>query len=170
MDRTLLLFAIAFFSLMNPAQSWAETDVQFPALKMEPSQAKEIDTQHSSAVSPLLTTGSALFVVLAIFGVLVWAMRSYGPEDQSVGKLPDSVIQPLGTTNLDAKTRVTVLRFGDRILLVGQTSEGQPQTLAEITDPVEVARITNRCLGRPEIVGRRSSPQPKDLAVAGLAQ
>lgn len=105
---------------------------------------------------PLITTISSLVVVLAIFGGLVWISRHYGGASTPNGALPKDVLQHLGSSALDAKTKVTFLKCGNRILVVGQTQNGDPHTLTEITETDEVERITNRCMGRPEIIGRRS--------------
>jgi hypothetical protein len=131
---------------------------QFPALIAE----ERTDSGDRSAIAdrfsgPIVTTVSSLLVVLAIFGGLVWISRRYGSTQTPTGALPDDVLQRLGSAAIDAKTQVTFLKVGQRILVIGQTPTGDPRTLSEIVDPDEVGRITNRCLGRPEIVGRRGS-------------
>ena len=139
---------------------------EFPAF-----QAPAGENEGSSPVSnpftgTLVTSGSALIVVLAIFGAFVWVQRRYGSQPDELGVVPETVIQRLGTVSLDSKTQASIVKFGDRLLLIGQTTSGQMQTLAEITDPDEVARMTNRCLGRPEIVGRRTTT-PRRNSAAG---
>ena len=121
------------------------------------------DVQESQAASafeisgPVVTTASALLVVLSLFAGLVWVSRRFGGQSRPPGGLPEDLFRNLGTSVIDGKTRVTFLQIADRILVVGQTTTGDPQTLAEITDPDECQRIVNRCDGRPEIIGQRAS-------------
>ncbi|OYP29848.1 FliO/MopB family protein [Rhodopirellula sp. MGV] len=131
---------------------------EFPEL-VYPDEAGEVQNAESEGLLPpmVLTTVSALAVVLAVFGGLVWVSRSYGGTRKAAGSLPDDVFCVLGTSSIDARTRVSYVRVGERLLLIGQTQNGDPVTLAEIVDPDEVERITARCQGRPEIVGRRTT-------------
>ncbi|WP_419580624.1 FliO/MopB family protein [Stieleria magnilauensis] len=130
----------------------------FPALVVSGDAAAD-DGQAAGGTlaGPVVTTVSSLLVVLAVFGGLVWISRRYGSSGTLAGALPEDVLRNLGSAAIDAKTRVTFLKVGARILVIGQTPSGDPQTLSEITEPDEVARLTNRCLGRPEIVGRRTA-------------
>ncbi|MCS7467069.1 flagellar biosynthetic protein FliO [Stieleria sp. ICT_E10.1] len=129
----------------------------FPALLVsEDAAADDGQAAGGTLAGPVVTTVSSLLVVLAVFGGLVWISRRYGSSRTLAGALPEDVLRNLGSAAIDAKTRVTFLKVGARILVIGQTPSGDPQTLSEITEPDEVARLTNRCLGRPEIVGRRT--------------
>nr|WP_161501521.1 flagellar biosynthetic protein FliO [Rhodopirellula sp. SM50] len=129
---------------------------EFPDLMVSDAAANEGQAAGGTLAGPVVTTVSSLLVVLAIFGGLVWISRRYGSSGTLAGALPEDVLRNLGSAAIDAKTRVTFLKVGARILVIGQTPSGDPQTLSEITEPDEVARLTNRCLGRPEIVGRRT--------------
>lgn len=139
------------------------TDAPFPRLIAPDdlsldASGKTDDASATGFAAPVITTISALLIVLSLFAGLVWISRRYGGNEPSRGALPQDVLQNLGSTALDAKTRVSFLKLGDRILVVAQTQTGDPQTLAEITDPDEISRVTNRCMGRPEIIGRRVDP------------
>ncbi|QDV46647.1 hypothetical protein Enr13x_65560 [Stieleria neptunia] len=129
---------------------------EFPDLMVSDAAADDGQTAEGTLAGPVVTTVSSLLVVLAVFGGLVWISRRYGSSRTLGGALPDDVLRNLGSAAIDAKTRVTFLKVGARILVIGQTPTGDPHTLSEITEPDEVARLTNRCLGRPEIVGRRT--------------
>jgi len=130
----------------------------FPPLVVDDDvpQAGDPEPSENGLVAPLVTTASALLVVLAVFGVFVFVSRRFGNSRPVIGGVPDDVVQHLGSTPLDAKTRVMFLKIGQRLLVIAQTQSGDPQTLSEITDPDEVERLTQRLLGRPEIVGKRS--------------
>lgn len=131
---------------------------QFPMLQV-PGLSGESEPAGTDAgfAGPVVTTVSSLLVVLAVFGGMVWISRRFGSARTPAGALPDDVLRNLGSASIDAKTRITFLKVGQRILVIGQTPSGEPQTLSEITDPEEVERLANRCLGRPEIVGRRAT-------------
>jgi flagellar biogenesis protein FliO len=130
---------------------------EFPPLIVDPDRdSGDTATEEDGVFAPIITTGSALLVVLALFGVFVVVSRRWGPSRPIAGGVPEDVVQHLGSTPLDAKTRVTFLKIGQRLLVIGQTQSGDPQTLSEITDPDEVERLTHRLMGRPEIVGKRS--------------
>jgi len=134
------------------------TDPGFPRwIESENEAQADADEESELAASPILTTVSATLVVLGLFAALVWIARRYGPATAAGGSLPEDVLQHLGSTAIDAKTRVAFLRCADRVLVVGQSATGDPRTLAEITDPDEVSRVIGRCQGRPQIVGRRAS-------------
>jgi flagellar biogenesis protein FliO len=139
----------------------------FPALVVDsPDESTPESTPLLTSAGPMVTTASALLVVLGLFGGVVWLWQRYGEKPAAMGRVPDDVLQHLGSTGLDAKTRVTLLRVGHRILVLSQPQGGSPQTLAEIDDAEEVQRITNRCLGRPEIVGQRSPRSAPSLHAA----
>ncbi|WP_372897871.1 FliO/MopB family protein [Stieleria sp.] len=151
---------VAFGDQTSAGQTSADRDAAdaFPALVVSGDAAAD-DGQAAGGTlaGPVVTTVSSLLVVLAVFGGLVWISRRYGSSGTLAGALPEDVLRNLGSAAIDAKTRVTFLKVGARILVIGQTASGDPQTLSEITEPDEVARLTNRCLGRPEIVGRRTA-------------
>lgn len=142
----------------NAAQQPQMDRSGFPTLVAP--QASDVDAEQADDggpfSGPLVTTISSLVIVLSIFAGLVWISRHYGGGNAPSGALPKDVLQNLGSSALDSKTKVTFLKCGNRILVVGQVQNGDPQTLTEITDADEVERITNRCMGRPEIIGRRS--------------
>ncbi|WP_161604377.1 FliO/MopB family protein [Roseiconus nitratireducens] len=162
----------------QPPESVTEPQGGFPAWKVSGGDAiatgpapEKQNSGVGSVAAPVVTTASALAVVLAVFGCLVWITKRYGPVSGPRGGLPEDVLQNLGHAMIDGKTRVTFLRLGDRVLVLGQTASGDPHTLTEITDPEEISRVTHRCLGRPKIVGQRrravgSGSHERDLAIS----
>ena len=137
---------------------------EFPSFSISPQATESADAGDEGLTGTLITSGSALLVVLGLFAGLVWVQRRVGSSRGGDAAVPESVLERLGTMQIDAKTQATLVKFGDRLLLIGQSTSGQMQTLAELTDPDEVARMTNRCLGRPEIVGRRSTTPRRNMA------
>ncbi|MEO1525886.1 MAG: flagellar biosynthetic protein FliO [Planctomycetota bacterium] len=161
-SRVAIAVTILLSLLIGNGKVLAEDE--FPSLAI-PTEAEQAGAPTGGMLTgPLVTSGSALLIVLSIFGGLVWVQRRYGSQQNEFSGVPESVFQRLGTVELDSKSQATIVKFGDRLLLVGQTTSGQPQTLAEVTDPEEVDRMTNRCLGRPEIVGRRTIKPRRNVA------
>lgn len=121
----------------------------FPTLRdqADASHSGAIEPKSSRAFSgPAITVTSSLAVVLGLFAALVWMTRRFGSRGINQGALSGEVLQNLGTTPIDPRTRVTLLRCGNRILVLAQTATGV-QPLAEITDPEEVRHLTATCLG-----------------------
>lgn len=121
----------------------------FPAL-VHPTATDQAAAEKSASASksfgPLVTTGCALAVVLGLFAGLVWLTRRYGNGSMTQTGIPSEVMKSLGSTPIDARTRVTLLRCGNRIIVMAQTATGV-HPLSEITDPVEVQRLTAMCNG-----------------------
>ena len=124
----------------------------FPSLKpRSPNQERGGDSSEKGAHSgkmaaPTITVISSLAVVLGLFAALVWGSRRFGSGSIHHGTIPKEAIQTLGSMPIDPRTRVTMLRCGNRILVLAQTA-GAAQTLCEITDPQEVHDLTAACLG-----------------------
>ena len=100
---------------------------------------------QSKMTAPALTVTSSLAVVLGLFAGLIWLTRKFGSRSMHQGAVPKEVLSSLGSTPIDPRTRVTLLRCGRRILVVAQTASGL-HPLSEITDPDEVRELTATCL------------------------
>ena len=90
-----------------------------------------------------ISTAIGLIIVLTVIIVTGKALRKLVPGLADVDAT--GPIQLLYRTPLAPKQAVCLLRCGDRLLLVGLTSE-RMRTLAEITDPVEVDLIKGQCM------------------------
>jgi flagellar biogenesis protein FliO len=91
----------------------------------------------------LLSTIASLALVLGLFAVVVWIMRRGTPKTQQQ-RLPNEVVDVLGQATLGHRQNVQLLRLGGRLLLLSVTPNGA-ETLAEVTDAVEVERLTALC-------------------------
>jgi flagellar biogenesis protein FliO len=122
---------------------------EFPQLRTsvtDPSADDAESNRTGKFAEPAITVTSSLAVVLGLFAALVWISRKFGSRAIHQGAIPREVLQSLGTTSIDAKTRVTMLRCGNRILIFAQTATGL-HPLSEVTDPEEVQHLTATCLG-----------------------
>jgi flagellar biogenesis protein FliO len=124
----------------------------FPLLKPPTDESRidrdspELGHRGKMIATPTITVASSLAVVLGLFAALVWGSRRFGGGAIQKGSLPKEIVQPLGSTAIDARTRLTMLRCGNRILVLAQSS-GTTRTLCEITDPEEVRQLTAACAG-----------------------
>lgn len=88
------------------------------------------------------TTGANLALVLALIVLAARLLR--GRAGLVNGKVPLELVEVLGRSYLDAKQTLYVVRWENRLLLIGSGPEG-PRTLAELSDPDAVERATDLC-------------------------
>jgi flagellar biogenesis protein FliO len=126
-----------------------DSPASFPSLSPT-SNRTDVDSgredEKNELAGPAITVTSSLVVVLGLFAGLVWATRKFGSRGTSQGALPKEVLQSLGSAPIDARTRITMVRCGHRILVMAQTATGI-HPLSEITDADEVRQLTAACLG-----------------------
>lgn len=96
----------------------------------------------ANGLNRVWTTGAALALVLGVFFVVAWIMRRAAPK--TVLPLPHEVVETLGRAPLAGRQCVHLVRCGRKLLLVSVTPE-RATTLTEITDPLEVDRLTGLC-------------------------
>ena len=136
--------------------------LSFPSLASdEPSQqAPAPKSEKSFFAAPILTVGFSLSIVLGLFAGLIWLARRYGGATQSTGSIPSEVMETLGSTMLDARTRVSLLRCGTKVLVVAQTATGI-HSLGEIDDPTEVNAMVSACNGKSSFSEALAAKQPR---------
>ena len=145
---SLVIFAALF--AFSPVS--ANADGESPALEKTPINLSADPPQKSGpAAKHLLLDGAAkLLLVLAAIFALFWFLRRF----QTAGRglpAPGGAFDVLSLVPLSAKSRLALVRFGSRLLLLSVTGE-RTETLAETSDPDEVARI----LGA---IKRKETPQ-----------
>ena len=122
----------------------------FPSLVPTSGQANTgTDPDPTAAVrasSPLITVTSSLAVVLGLFAALIWVTRRFGGRAGGNGTIPKEIFQNLGSTSIDPRTQISLLRCGQRILIIARTNNGV-HPLGEITGAEEVNQLTAACLG-----------------------
>lgn len=89
-----------------------------------------------------VTIAGSLSLVLALFFAVAWVTRRRVPARLQV--LPTDVLDVLGRVPLGSRQHAHLVRVGSKLLLVA-VSEGGAETLTEITEPVEVQRLTELC-------------------------
>lgn len=99
-------------------------------------------TASAGGLTSLLTMLGSLIVVLAVFLAATWVLRKTLPA--GVPLLPREVVEVLGRTPLAGRQQAHLLRCGNKLVLVAITSGGA-EPLVEVTDPVEVDRLSGLC-------------------------
>ncbi|MEM6688661.1 MAG: flagellar biosynthetic protein FliO [Planctomycetota bacterium] len=92
---------------------------------------------------PLVTTCASLALVLGLFALVVFLWRRMGGP-RGGGILPTEAVRTIGHTMIDAKTRLTLIKVGRRVVLASQSHTGI-QTLCEIEDRDEVTELLAMC-------------------------
>jgi len=85
----------------------------------------------------------AALVVVLLF-VLGLAKLILKRSPYSISGLPTDAVDVLGRRAVDPRNSVYMIKVGSRLILMGASPNGL-SPLAEITDPIEVASLTNVC-------------------------
>ena len=100
---------------------------------------KPVARSSGASIGTILT--SLGFVVLLMLGLA----KIFGRANPfQVPGIPREAIDVLGRRTVDPRSSIYVVRVGAKILLLGSATNGLT-TLAEITDPIEVATLANLC-------------------------
>jgi flagellar biogenesis protein FliO len=118
-----------------------------PPRKLAPRRgAGQSSLERPGAPTPSTAIGtvvSSLAIVVGLFLAIAWCSRRFAPA--GTAPLPKEAIELLGRAPLAGRQTMQLIRVGNRLLLVALSPTGA-QTLAEITDPVEVEHLTGLCL------------------------
>ncbi len=90
----------------------------------------------------LTATGGGLAIAVGLVLSFTWLLRSLAPK--SARPLPRDVVEVLGRAPLGGKQTTQLVRVGSKLVLVAITPDGA-ETLTEITNPDEVARLIAAC-------------------------
>jgi len=94
-----------------------------------------------SDLSPGSILAALAFVIVTILGLARLFVRK---SPYVLTGIPREAVDVLGRRTLDPRNSVYVVQVGSKILLLGSSATGM-NTLSEITDPIEVATLTNLC-------------------------
>ena len=117
-----------------------------PTLLQSNATGEPAESTASRVAGPAITVTSSLAVVLGLFAALIWLTRKFGGRSAGNGSIPKEVLQNLGSVSIDPRTQVTMLRCGQRILIMARTNTSV-HPLGEITNPDEVRSLTAACMG-----------------------
>jgi flagellar biogenesis protein FliO len=134
-----------------------------PAAEEKTRLAAQSATRPRTGAAPgaarqLLTTGASLTLVLGVFAAVAWTMRRGMPKVLAQ-RLPSDVLDVLGQATLGHRQQVQLVRLGHKLLLINVSASGA-ETLAEVTEPAEVDRLTALCRGTSS---RSATPSFRDV-------
>jgi flagellar biogenesis protein FliO len=95
-----------------------------------------------SKLESFSTAGAGLAIVVGLFLICMWMLRRGGARPSGV--LPSDAFAVLGRAPLTAQSFAHLLRLGNKLVLVAMSSDGI-RPLTEVTDPLEVDRLTGLC-------------------------
>jgi flagellar biogenesis protein FliO len=95
-----------------------------------------------SEITSASTVGAGLAIVIGLFLICTWALRKNGGTPP--GGLPAEAFAVLGRAPLTQQCSAHLLRLGNKLVLVAMSPEGI-QPLTEVTDGMEVDRLTGMC-------------------------
>ncbi len=126
---------------LQPRSSTASTE-RSKGLASAPLRERDSEEKATLLGLPLVSTGASLAIVLGLFLLLAWFFHRKQPPGSEA--IPRDVLEVLGKSVLPGKQQLHLLRCGGKLLLVC-TSPSMAETLTEIADPDEVARLTALC-------------------------
>jgi len=85
---------------------------------------------------------ASLAAVLGLFVAVTWFLKRGTPAGML--NLPKDAFEVYGRAPLNARQQVQLVRLGQRLLWVAVSTNGV-QTLTEVTDPLEVERLSKAC-------------------------
>ncbi|WDQ17934.1 flagellar biosynthetic protein FliO [Rhodopirellula sp. P2] len=150
-----------------------QTDNQDASAYQLPSESKtsglelspDGESSRSKNIAPLVTVGSSLAIVLALFCGLVWVSRRFGGGSAVSKPLSASTLSPLGHVMLDPRTKLLLVKCGRRVLVLSQTSSGVTP-ISEVTDPDEVRELIASCSAEARAVFEQTMRQIESEPVA----
>lgn len=126
-------------SAMEPAKRLPRPST---ASRDEKSSRHSAGQGGSTSATPFLSVAGSVAIVIGLFLIVAWmARRSSGSIPSN---LPKDVLEVLGRKRFAGKQEMQLVRLGNKLILV-HVVPGHAETLGEITDPVEVDRLTGIC-------------------------
>jgi len=109
--------------------------------RSNPSSAGSV--KKVSPAGQWITTSLGLAIVIGLILSCAYVFRKHIPLATKI--LPPDIVEVLGRRFIDQRNCVQLIRCGNRILIVAHSPTHGLQTLAEITDPIEVDSLAGRC-------------------------
>jgi len=124
----------------------AESPVAESPLPLAPrtksSRPDEDKSEPPSTAGALGGVAGSLAIVLGLFFAIVWFSKRYMPQASSA--LPKEAVEMLGWAPLGGRTQMQLVRIGNKLVLIS-VSNGVAEPLTEVTDLLEVERLTAIC-------------------------
>ncbi|MDD3586170.1 MAG: flagellar biosynthetic protein FliO [Thermoguttaceae bacterium] len=111
---------------------------RIPLAKQETSSGKSAAKAPKTFWGSLVTMFGSLILVLGVFLLIAWGMKKIVPGQSVI--LPNSVLQCLGQFPLTSRSRLYLLRFGKKLLLVSVCGD-ETSLVCEVENEDEVAEL-----------------------------
>lgn len=129
----------------NHQSSVGEPTAHEPKPLKPPSSAvtsKSTGKGSAGTVQMFVSVLSSLAIVIGLILAAAWFYRKAAPT--MTGALPKQVVQVLGRTPLAPRQQLVLLRLGSKLVLVSNL-HGDVRAITEVTDPLEVDRLSGLC-------------------------
>jgi flagellar biogenesis protein FliO len=142
------------FTNSGPSETTGQSNPRQTPLKRKSGsssndESRFIDNRAGSSSAGMVLS---VLVVLLLF-VLGLAKVFLKRSPYSISGLPIDAVDVLGRRTVDPRNSVYMIKVGSRLILLGSSPAGL-SSLAEITDPIEVASLSNVCAA-----ARHSGPE-----------
>ncbi len=118
-----------------------------PRSRAKQGESEKAATPSASAMSgPTITVASSLAVVLGLFAGTIWLTRRFGAGARGSRTVPNEAVEILGSSVIDARTKLSLIRVGTRVVVLAQTAQGV-HPISEITDLDEANELIATCRG-----------------------
>ena len=131
----------------NGAAQQTATPTSRPVTPLKRSSGLPGDDDAGSASKDAGSSSAGAFLaalVVVLLFILGLAKLFLKRSPYSISSLPTDAVDVLGRRTVDPRNSVYMIKVGSRLILMGSSSNGL-SPLAEITDPIEVASLTNVC-------------------------
>ncbi|MBL8202786.1 MAG: flagellar biosynthetic protein FliO [Blastocatellia bacterium] len=120
-----------------PLASVPEAKTKEEVLPFKLNERAELATETPSASGMLLRTFGALLLIIGFIAAAGWGLRYFGLINFGKQQGEAAGLKVMDTVQLGDRRTLTIVRFGERTLLIGSTPQGLT-LLAEQADEVEV--------------------------------
>jgi flagellar biogenesis protein FliO len=133
------------FTGFGPREETGQPNPRQTPLKRNAASSSNDESRSADSRAGSSSAGMVLstLVVLLLF-VLGLAKVFLKRSPYSISGLPIEAIDVLGRRAVDPRNSVYMIKVGSRLILMGSSPTGL-SSLAEITDPIEVASLSNVC-------------------------
>ena len=120
----------------------ADSPSATPLPRRSDAATRDANRAHGHAATSWSATAWPLLLVVGLIVVGAKWLKSRSPG--AARGLPSEVFEVLGRKAIDQRTSVVLASCGSRLMVLSQSTHGL-QTLAEITDPVEIDCLAGLC-------------------------
>lgn len=126
---------------LKPAEAKSAKKLSLPGSNRDGDKSAD-KPNAAGGLSGVFSVLGSLGVVLGLFLMMAWLMRRGLPKQGRM--LPREAVESLGRIPFPGRQQGQLLRVGNKLILVSFSNSGA-DVIAEITDPLEVDRLSGLC-------------------------